>query len=59
MFELRKLLTSEQAARALKAKRTDRKRELLDELSEINNELNAIDRYIESCYNDKQGDLFN
>ena len=55
---LHNLLTSEQAARALQAKRRDRKRELLDELAEVNNELVIIDRYIQRCYNDKQADMF-
>ena len=56
---LHNLLTSEQAARALQAKRRDRKRELLAELSEVKNELEVIDRYIQMCYDHKQGDLFN
>jgi hypothetical protein len=50
------VITNLQQANALQALRLDRKRELLEELSEINNELNVIDKWIKMEY-DKRLDL--
>jgi len=49
------ILTSEQQARALLALRQDRIRELKAELDELKNDEKIIVKYIESCYNEKQG----
>lgn len=51
------VLTSLQQANALQALRLDRKRELLDELGEINNELAIIDKWVKAQYDMKQGKL--
>jgi hypothetical protein len=49
------VITNLQQANALQALRLDRKRELLEELSEINNELNVIDKWIKMEYDKRQG----
>lgn len=51
------VITNLQQANALQALRLDRKRELLEELSEINNELNVIDKWIKMEYDKRQGKL--
>ena len=51
------ILTSEQQARALLALRQDAIRQLKAELDELKNDEKIIVKYIESCYNEKQGKL--
>lgn len=51
------VITNLQQANALQALRLDRKRELLEELSEINNELNVIDKWIKMEYDKRKGKL--
>ena len=52
------ILTSEQQARALLALRQDAIRQLKAELDELKNDEKIIVKYIESCYDKKQGNLF-
>lgn len=52
------VLTSEQQANSLLALRQDAIRQLKAELDELKNDEKIIIKYIQSCYDKKQGRLF-